>query len=58
MADIVNLRNVRKRKAREAREAAAETNRLKFGRTKSDRALSKAEQEIESQRLDGHRRED
>lgn len=58
MADIVNLKNVRKRKAREAREAAAETNRLKFGRTKSDRALSKAEHELEAQRLDGHRRED
>lgn len=58
MADIINLKNIRKGKARDEKEAAAEANRLKFGRSKSERALSEAKQILESQRLDGHRRED
>lgn len=58
MAEIVNLRNIRKRKARAEREAAAEANRLKFGRSKSERTLLEAEQSLEARRLDEHKRED
>jgi hypothetical protein len=58
MAEIINLRNVRKHKARTEREALADVNRLKFGRSKSERALQEAEQTLEARRLDEHKRED
>jgi len=58
MAEIINLRNVRKRKARSEREALADANRLKFGRSKSERLLQDAEQTLEARRLDEHKRED
>lgn len=38
MAEIVNLNRVRKTKAREAAEAKATENRVKFGRSKAERA--------------------
>jgi len=41
-ADIVNLRHVRKQKARSEKDKAAEANRLQFGRTKSEKSLTKA----------------
>lgn len=40
MADIVNLRQARKRKEREAREARAAENRSAFGRPKAEREAS------------------
>jgi len=58
MADIINLKNIRKRKARDEKEAAAEANRLKFGRSKSERVSQEAKQTLEARRLDGHKRED
>ena len=58
MAEIINLKNIRKRKARAEREMAAEANRLKFGRSKSERTLQEAEQGLEARRLDEHKRED
>ena len=58
MAEIIILKNIRKRKARAEREMAAEANRLKFGRSKSERALREAEQSLEARRLDEHKRED
>jgi hypothetical protein len=38
MAEIVNLRTVRKRKARDDADSKAEANRAKFGRTKAEKA--------------------
>jgi hypothetical protein len=38
MADILNLRRARKDKARRERESAAAANRLRFGRTKAQKA--------------------
>jgi hypothetical protein len=58
MADIVNLRAVRKRKAREAEQVHAAENRIKFGRTKAEKQLEKAEAERESKNIDAHKRED
>jgi len=58
MAEIINLRKARKRKTRDAKEAAAEANRLKFGRSKSERSARKAEEALLSRRLDEHKRED
>jgi hypothetical protein len=58
MAEVVNLRTFRKRKAREDKETAAEVNRAAFGRTKSEKELSKARLALEQKALDRHKRED
>lgn len=58
MADVTNLRRVRKAKARAAAEAQAEANRREHGRTKADRALRKAEAQAAEKKLDGHKRDD
>ena len=58
MAEVVNLRSFRKRKAREEKETVAEVNRAAFGRTKSERELSKAKLALEQKALDKHKRED
>jgi hypothetical protein len=44
MAELVNLRQARKRRAREEAGKQAEANRLKFGRTKAERDLKTAEE--------------
>ena len=41
MADIVNLKRVRKDKARRERQGEAEANRRRFGRTKTQKAADK-----------------
>ena len=51
MADIVNLRQARKRKARSAQEARAAENRVRFGRGKSQKRRDEAER---SKRKDEH----
>jgi hypothetical protein len=56
-ADIVNLRRVRKAKARTDKEKAAETNRLAFGRTKSEKTATAAERERSVRSIDAHRRD-
>ncbi len=56
-ADIVNLRHARKLKARAQRERVAESNRLRFGRSASERKQSAAAKDLESRVLDGKRRE-
>lgn len=58
MAEIVNLRTVRKRKARAQAEAQAAQNRAKFGRTKEQKALDELEREAAQGRLDQLKRED
>lgn len=58
MAEVVNLRSFRKHKAREDKEAAAQVNRAAFGRTKSEKELSKAKLALEKKALDKHKRED
>lgn len=58
MADIINLRTARKRKARDAKETVAAENRLKFGRTKAEKDLAQARTELDSKRIDAHKRED
>ena len=55
MADIVNLRQARKRKARAGKEAQAEANRVAFGRTKEERLLGEARKDLDARRLEGHR---
>ena len=58
MAEVVNLRHARKRKARDEKEAVAQVNRASFGRTKSEKELSKAKLALEKKVLDEHKRED
>ncbi|WP_337266958.1 DUF4169 family protein [Oryzifoliimicrobium ureilyticus] len=41
-ADIVNLRQFKKKQARSEKEKQAEQNRITFGRTKAQKSLSKA----------------
>jgi len=55
-ADIVNLRLARKQKARAERERVAEGNRLRFGRSASERKQSAAIKDLETRALDGKRR--
>ena len=56
MGEIISLNKVRKEKARERRAADAAENRVRFGRTKAEKAKVAAETEREAHRLDGHRR--
>lgn len=58
MADIINLQNFRKQKARAEKAANADHNRVKFGRTKAEKQLTKAEQALADKRIDDHRRDD
>jgi len=58
MAEIINLRQARKQKARAEKEARADRNRIAFGRTKAEKELTKAEQEMAQRRLDSHKRDD
>ena len=41
-AEIVNLRQFRKKQARSEKDKEAEQNRIIFGRTKADKQLTKA----------------
>jgi len=56
MAEIINLRSIRKTKARIESEAAAEANRLKFGRTKAEKLKDAAEKAKAEKHIDGHKR--
>ena len=58
MAEIINLRQARKQKARAEKEARANENRTAFGRTKAEKNLSQAEQDLAKSRLDSHKRDD
>lgn len=57
MAEIVNLRRARKVRARAAAVDEAATNRVRFGRTKTERMNDAAEQSRITALLDGARRE-
>ncbi|WP_130278025.1 DUF4169 family protein [Rhizobium sp. BK696] len=41
-AEIVNLRQFRKKQARSEKDKEAEQNRISFGRTKAEKQLTKA----------------
>jgi hypothetical protein len=56
-AEIINLRQARKRRAREARAAEAAGNRARFGRTRAERELAETSEARARKILDGHRRE-
>lgn len=55
MAEIVNLRRVRKQRARQDAEAQAAQNRLTFGRTRNERLATEVARDKAARDLDGHR---
>lgn len=57
MADIINLKDLRKRKAREQKEVDAAAQRLMFGRTKGEKQRDEIEKSSNIRKLDGARRE-
>lgn len=57
MADIINLRQVRKNKARDDKAAVADANRVKFGRTKAEKKETAAVRALADKKLDGHKRD-
>jgi len=57
MAEIVNLKRVRKNKARRERESEAAANRQRFGRTGAEKAAERDAEERTRRSLDGKRLE-
>lgn len=57
MADIINLKDRRKRKAREQKEADAAANRLMFGRIRGEKQRTEIETTATIRKLDGAKRE-
>jgi hypothetical protein len=55
MAEIVNLRRVKKARARTEKSAEADANRVKHGVAKSVHKLAQARDEIEARKLDARR---
>lgn len=55
MAELVNLRTVRKRARRERDEARAGANRIAHGQPKAVRQLAEAQRTKVERDLDGHR---
>lgn len=57
MTEIVNLNKARKARIRAATKTQAETNRVRFGRTKGERSAAEAEVAKLSRRLDDAKRD-
>jgi Domain of unknown function (DUF4169) len=55
MAEVINLRVVRKSKLRIDKETVAVQNRAKFGRTKAVKSLEASQAKLSDDRLDGHK---
>lgn len=58
MTTPVNLNRFRKEKAKVEAKTAAVENRVKFGRTKAETSLARAQREKAERALDASRRED
>ena len=57
MADILSLSKARKSKAKADKEACASENRVKFGRTRAEKAVDKARQDPTEKSIDAHKRD-
>jgi len=58
MAEIISLNRARKAKAKATKSAEADSNRVKFGRTKAQKAAEALEAKRRADLLDGAKRED
>jgi hypothetical protein len=54
MGDLVNLKRFRKRSEREQAAKQADANRVRFGRTKSERTLDEQRESRANDHLDQH----
>ena len=57
MAEVINLKRVRKNKARSDREQQAATNRSRFGRTKAEKTADGDAKQRGARTFDGKRLE-
>ncbi|MGR3378293.1 DUF4169 family protein [Salipiger abyssi] len=57
MTTPVNLNRYRKEKARAEKRARADSNAVKFGRSKAEKSRELAREEKAARDLDGHRRD-
>lgn len=55
MAELINLRAVRKAKEKAERRVQADANAHRFGRNRGDKALEAARLEQDKRKLDGHK---
>jgi hypothetical protein len=55
MTDLINLRNARKQVQRRRAEQKAASNRLAYGRRKTQTTLERSRSEKDKRDLDGHR---
>jgi hypothetical protein len=55
MGGVVNLRRFKKRTERQQSQQQAETNRARYGRTKSERGLDERRASRDKELLDQHR---
>jgi hypothetical protein len=55
MGELVNLKRFKKRSEREQAAKQADTNRARFGRTKSKRALDELQNNRANDHIDQHR---
>lgn len=58
VSEVVNLNRARKARARKEDKATAAGNRARFGRTKEQKTLEKAQADKAAKALDDARRED
>jgi hypothetical protein len=54
MAEIINLRSVKKARQRAEATAQADANAAKFGRTKAEKQIESARKDKDKRDLDGH----
>lgn len=57
MAEIINLRSVKKAKDRQQARAKGDENAARFGRTKAEKDLERARADLARRTLDGHERD-
>ncbi len=54
MSEVINLKKFRKRLSRENSAKEAESNRVRFGRTKAERSLADRQNELSESFLNQH----
>jgi len=57
MAELINLNRARKAKANVDKDAVAAANRVKFGRSKAEKAQEAAEKAMATKLIDAHKRD-
>ncbi|MEQ1618569.1 MAG: DUF4169 family protein [Terricaulis sp.] len=55
MGDVINLRRARKAKSRAAADVKASENRVAHGRSKAEKTLTKAKEDVATRKLDHHK---